>query len=69
MQAFKRKDSSDDKPVWGHILNGKLVSDLVDPQLYPDNETLETILGKNAFFVSHQLDDFELVKVKISVLR
>ncbi len=69
MQTFKRKDSTDEKPVWGHILNGKFVDDLNDPQVYSDQETLESIIGKSAFSVTSQLDDYELVKVKISVLR
>ncbi|REA57076.1 hypothetical protein DSL64_25010 [Dyadobacter luteus] len=69
MQTFKRKDSPDDNPVWGHILNGKLVDDIYDPQVYADNETLESILGKNAFAVTSQLDQYELVKVKVSIVR
>lgn len=69
MQALKRKDSTDENPVWGHILNGKMVDDLHDPQVYSEEETLDTILGKNAFSVTSQLDAYELVKVKITVLR
>ncbi|MCE7041500.1 hypothetical protein [Dyadobacter sp. CY312] len=69
MQAFKRKDSDDENPVWGHILNGKMVNDPNDPQVYSDSETLDSILGKNAFSVTSQLDYYELVKVRISVIR
>lgn len=69
MQAFKRKDSDDENPVWGHILNGKMVDDLNDPQVYSDLETLDSILGKNAFSVTSQLDYYELVKVRITVIR
>lgn len=69
MQTFKRKDSPDNNPVWGHIINGKIVDDLNDPQVYPDKETLDSILGKSAFSVTSQLEDYELVKVKITVLR
>jgi hypothetical protein len=69
MKAFKRKDSSDDNPVWGHILNGKLVSDANDPQVYSDHETLESILGKGAFAVISQLDQYELVEIKVTVVR
>lgn len=69
MKAFKRKDSPDEKPIWGHILNGKFVDDPDDPQVFRDDETMESIFGKNAFFVTHQLDRYELVRVKISVIR
>jgi hypothetical protein len=69
MQAFKRKDSEDSNPVWGHILNGKMVDDLQDPQVYSDTESLDSILGKNAFSVTSQLDQYELVKVLITVIR
>lgn len=69
MLALKRKDSTDEKPVWGHILNGKIVDDYNDPQVHSDNETLDTILGKSAFAVTTQLDAYELVMVKITILR
>ncbi|HEV7381076.1 MAG TPA: hypothetical protein VGN64_14850 [Dyadobacter sp.] len=69
MQTFKRKDSPDDNPVWEHILNGKMVDDSYDPQIYADSETLESILAKEAFAVASQLDYYELVKVKVSIVR
>lgn len=69
MQTFKRKDSPDENPVWGHLLNGKLVDDVYDPQVYSDDETLESILSKNAFSVTSQLDYYELVKIKVTVVR
>jgi len=69
MKAFKRKDSDDKNPVWGHILNGKMVDDRNDPQVYPDAESLDSILGKSAFSATSQLDQYELVKVKIIVMR
>lgn len=69
MQAFKRKNSPDNDPVWGHILNGKMVDDRNDIQIFGDNESIKSILDKHAFFVSRQLDQYELVKLKISVVR
>lgn len=69
MQTFKRKDSSDENPVWGHVLNGKMVDEKHDPQIYSDQETLESILGKSAFSVTSQLDDYELVKIKVVIIR